>query len=135
MQTGLHIAEMLEDLLANGNSLMLIRGSDGIYSGNIGLLRRCTSETLESCLEGLTGKQRTKVCIRDGCIAKGSARPLSCFSKDKDSRDGYSNICRMCESDRIKSINRRKKLRLAAGHQSEVVESLGNVEAPIDREV
>jgi hypothetical protein len=125
----LSIAEILRDLVDEGR-IVSIWKSDGDYQGDAGIGRYSTSETLEGCLEGLTGNIRTKICIREDCKTRGKPLPLSRFSPDKDSRDGHQSECKSCASKRIGTYGKKKSIAAiaATGHQDKMSETLRKVE-------
>lgn len=127
MIADLRLAETLRELIDTCQSLWIMKGKDGLYCGNLGNISRCTSGTLEGCIDGLTPNPRKKTCIRDGCLHAGQPIVISLFGPDKDSADGHASVCHACESKRVSEHNRKKKqlLSLAASHQDKVSETSG----------
>lgn len=108
MIADLHTVEMLQDLLSKGMFIMLSKDSEGEYFGDANK-RMSSANTLEGCIEGLTGNPRMKVCLRTDCVSRGRLKLLSLFGPDKDSADGHAAVCRACEAKRIGE--RKKKVK------------------------
>ena len=114
----LQVAETLRELLSTGNVLMLHKEWDGLFTGNLAPSKSARAYTLEACLEELVGQPRTKVCIKEDCDEKGKARGLGAFGRDKDSLDGFCNVCLACDSKRVNGYHLRAREKARARAKS-----------------
>lgn len=105
----LHIAAMLEQLLASGRVVLISKDDEHEYTASASPNRHSAASTLEGVIEELTDHPRRKVCLRPDCSSGGAPKPLWCFGADRDSADGHGGVCKNCEAKRIGGLSKRKK--------------------------